>query len=89
MNHYYTSHPDHWSRILRDIREDNQLTRVELANRSGIGESTIENYEQRKILEPSIYKVECLLEAMGFDLDAILVDSVGSILTVKRNKHTE
>tara|TARA_R110002020_G_scaffold473715_3_gene703396 strand:+ start:572 stop:703 length:132 start_codon:yes stop_codon:yes gene_type:complete len=38
---------------------------------SGIGTSTIENYEQRKIIEPSIYKMEILLGAMGYDLDAI------------------
>jgi len=38
---------------------------------SGIGTSTIENYEQRKIIEPSIYKMEILLSAMGYDLDAI------------------
>ena len=37
---------------------------------SGIGTSTIENYERRKIAEPSIYKVECLLKSMGYELDA-------------------
>ena len=65
--------PDHWSRILLEIRKDSNITRVDLATYSGIGESTIENYEKRKIVEPSIYKVETLLAAMGYDLDALLV----------------
>tara|TARA_R110002020_G_C16136325_1_gene761557 strand:+ start:255 stop:392 length:138 start_codon:yes stop_codon:yes gene_type:complete len=38
---------------------------------SGIGTSTIENYERSKIAEPSIYKVERLLKSMGYELDAI------------------
>ena len=37
----------------------------------GIGTSTIENYEHKKIVEPSIYKIEKLLSSMGYDLDAI------------------
>jgi len=38
---------------------------------SGVGTSTIENYERRKIQEPSIYKVEQLLQCMGYELDAL------------------
>jgi|TARA_R110000824_G_scaffold253806_1_gene442866 hypothetical protein len=38
---------------------------------SGIGTSAIENYERRKIIEPSIYKMEILLNSLGYDLDAI------------------
>jgi len=47
------------------------MTRTELSLLSGIGTSTIENYEHGKISEPSIYKVEKLLNTMGYDLDAI------------------
>ena len=47
------------------------MTRPELSLLSGIGTSTIENYERSKISEPSIYKVEKLLKTMGYDLDAI------------------
>jgi len=36
--------------------------------------STIENYERKKIAEPSIYKIESLLQAMGYELDAIFVE---------------
>ena len=63
--------PDHWSRILLEIRQEAKITRSKLSDRSGIGTSTIENYEKKKILEPSIYKVEILLEAMGYELDAL------------------
>jgi DNA-binding transcriptional regulator YiaG len=63
--------PDHWSHILLEIRRESGLTRPDLSHMSGIGTSTIENYEQRKIIEPSIYKMEILLGAMGYDLDAI------------------
>ena len=80
--------PDHWSRILLEIRKDSKITRVGLSNRSGIGESTIENYEQRKIIEPSIYKVETLLAAMGYDPDALLVVPGEKDFTVVRKRKT-
>jgi transcriptional regulator with XRE-family HTH domain len=47
---------------------------VQLAEESGVGVSTIENYERKKISEPSIYKMELLLQAMGYELDAICVE---------------
>ena len=62
---------EHWSEILSDIRRESGLTRTELSALSGVGSSTIENYERCKILEPSIYKIESLLHAMGYELDAI------------------
>ena len=62
---------EHWSSILADIRRESGLTRTELSSLAGVGASTIENYERCKILEPSIYKIERLLCAMGYDLDAI------------------
>lgn len=63
-----------WGLILENIRVESGLTRSELSIRSGVGVSTIENYERDKILEPSIYKVEALLWAMGYELDAIKKD---------------
>ena len=61
----------HWAEILKDIRTEAGLTRPQLSILSGIGTSTIENYEHKKIGEPSIYKIEKLLVAMGYDLAAI------------------
>ena len=70
---------DHWSKILAEIRKAVGLTRTQLAALSGVGSSTIENYERCKIMEPSIYKIESLLHAMGYELDAIR--------TTKTNSH--
>jgi transcriptional regulator with XRE-family HTH domain len=61
----------HWADILMAIRKEAGLSRPQLSMMSGIGTSTIENYERRKIAEPSIYKVERLLQSMGYELDAI------------------
>ena len=47
------------------------MTREELSKISGVGINTIENYEKQKIREPSIYKIEALLDAMGYELDAL------------------
>tara|TARA_R100000781_G_scaffold30140_4_gene22125 strand:- start:819 stop:1094 length:276 start_codon:yes stop_codon:yes gene_type:complete len=66
----------HWADILFDIRKEKGLTRTQLADLSGISSNTIENYERKKIREPSIYKVEQILNAMGYDLDAIRIDNV-------------
>ena len=61
----------HWSEILLEMRKETGLTRVRLSEISGVGVTTIENYEKNKIDEPSIYKVEALLEAMGYELEAV------------------
>ena len=61
----------HWSEILLEMRKENGLTRVRLSEISGVGVTTIENYEKNKINEPSIYKVEALLAAMGYELEAV------------------
>tara|TARA_R100001377_G_scaffold69912_1_gene45269 strand:- start:602 stop:769 length:168 start_codon:yes stop_codon:yes gene_type:complete len=53
------------------MRKENGLTRVRLSEISGVGVTTIENYEKNKIDEPSIYKVEALLAAMGYELEAV------------------
>jgi len=65
---------EHWASILFELRQKSGLSRVQLAEESGVGVSTIENYERKKISEPSIYKMELLLQAMGYELDAIFVE---------------
>ena len=65
------SHNGSWSMILTQMHREAGLTRLELSALSGVGCSTIENYERRKIREPSVFKLEMLLGAMGYDLDAI------------------
>ena len=61
----------HWSKILLEIRKETGFTRSKLSKISGVGVSTIENYEKNKIEEPSIYKIEALLAAMGYELEAV------------------
>lgn len=65
---------EHWAQILLDLRNQSGMSRVQLAEESGVGVSTIENYERKKISEPSIYKIESLLQAMGYELDAIFIE---------------
>lgn len=62
---------EHWAQILLDLRKESGMTRAELSKLSGVGVNTIENYERQKIKEPSIYKIEALLKALGYELDAI------------------
>jgi transcriptional regulator with XRE-family HTH domain len=62
---------EHWAQILLDLRKESGMTRSELSKLSGVGVNTIENYERQKIKEPSIYKIEALLNAMGYELDAL------------------
>ena len=65
---------EHWAQILLDLRNQSGMSRVQLAEEAGVGVSTIENYERKKISEPSIYKIESLLQAMGYELDAIFIE---------------
>ena len=60
-----------WAAIVKGIRKEIGMTRSELSRLSGVGTGTIENYENQKIAEPSIYKIETLLRIMGYDLEAI------------------
>ena len=62
---------EHWAQILLDLRKESGMTRSELSKLSGVGVNTIENYERQKIKEPSIYKIEALLNALGYELDAL------------------
>jgi len=66
--------PNHWSVLLREIRADAGLTQRVLSRKTRISQRTIADYENT--LEPrqlSIYKVERLLSALGYELDAVLV----------------
>ena len=64
---------NHWSVLLRDLRSEEGLTQRDLSLITKMSQRTIADYEN--IHEPrqlSIYKVERLLEALGYDLDAVL-----------------
>ena len=65
---------NHWSVLLRDLRQEAKLTQRELSRRTKMSQRTIADYEN--LFEPrqlSIYKVERLLKELGYELDAVLV----------------
>mgnify|MGYP003628281303 CR=1 FL=1 len=60
-----------WSKILREVREEAGVTRKDLAHRSKVHGRTLADYENATdSRQLSIYKVEALLEALGYELDA-------------------
>ena len=60
-----------WSLILKGCRREQNFSQRELAEKSGVSERTVQQYENAKIAEFSITKVERILDTLGFDLDAI------------------
>jgi transcriptional regulator with XRE-family HTH domain len=60
-----------WPDILFDIRRERGLTRKGLAQLTGISSNTIENYENNNTVSRELHRVEALLDAMGYDLEAI------------------
>jgi len=66
-----TNMRDDWANIIQELRKEARVTRKQLAAQTGVGARTIDNYEKRKIRESSIYKVEAILNAFGYDLEAI------------------
>jgi len=70
---YNNEQQDHWSALLRELRLEKKLSQKELADRTFLSQRTISEYENTsKPRQLSIYKVEKMLHAMGYDLDAIV-----------------
>ena len=69
---YNNEQQDHWSALLRELRLEKKLSQKELADRTFLSQRTISEYENMsKPRQLSIYRVEKMLHAMGYDLDAI------------------
>ena len=52
------------------------MTQAELAYRADMSQRTVSEYENSNVpRELSIYKVETILAALGYELDAIKVDT--------------
>ena len=67
---------NNWSVILRDLRTQAGMTQAELAYRADMSQRTVSEYENFNVpRELSIYKVETILAALGYELDAIKVDT--------------
>lgn len=55
---------------LKLLREQKGWTQKKLADKSGINPNSVSHYECGKH-EPSYFAVECLLEAMGYELKIV------------------
>ena len=69
---YNNEQADHWSALLRELRQERKLSQRALAEMAHLSQRTVAEYENTtKPRQLSIYKVEKLLDALGYDLDAI------------------
>ena len=64
-----------WSQLLRDLRAETGLTQKDLAYRAKISQRTLAEYENVGLSRQlSIYKVEQILDALGYEIDVFLRD---------------
>ena len=70
-----TEEPTNWSLLLHDLRRESGLTQKDLAHKAKMPHRTISEYESVKLSRQlSIYKVEIILDAMGYEIDVFLKD---------------
>ena len=66
---------NNWSQILKDIREERNITQRELAYRAKMPQRTIADYENVEASRQlSIYKIEQILDVLGYEVDVFLRD---------------
>lgn len=66
---------NNWSQILKDIREERNITQRELAYRAKMPQRTIAEYENVEASRQlSIYKIEQILNVLGYEVDVFLRD---------------
>ena len=64
-----------WPKLLRDLRKEAGLSQRELADLTGLPQRTLAEYESMiNNRHLSIYRVEKILDCLGYDLDACLRD---------------
>lgn len=62
-----------WSKLLRELRQEKKLTQKELAHKSKMPQRTIAEYENvGAARQLSIYKIEQILDALGYEIDVFL-----------------
>jgi|TARA_R110002020_G_scaffold124987_1_gene282080 transcriptional regulator with XRE-family HTH domain len=65
--------PTHWQIMLRDLRKEAGLSMRELSVRTSMPQRTIAEYENVKVPRHlSIYKVEKILNTLGYEIDFFL-----------------
>ena len=69
-----TEEPTNWSILLRDLRVESGITQKDLARKAEVPHRTIEEYESVRLSRQlSIYKVEIILEALGYEIDVFRI----------------
>ncbi len=64
-----------WPKLLKDLRKEAGLSQRELADMTGLPQRTLAEYESMiNNRHLSIYRVEKILDCLGYDLDACLRD---------------
>jgi len=62
-----------WPQLLKDLREESGMTQRELAALAKIPQRTLAEYESMSVHRHlSIYRIERILDCLGYDLDACL-----------------
>tara|TARA_R110002124_G_scaffold80925_2_gene213950 strand:- start:1378 stop:1602 length:225 start_codon:yes stop_codon:yes gene_type:complete len=65
--------PVNWSQLLRELRIEKGLTQRELAYQSKMPQRTIAEYENVEASRQlSIYRIEQILDSLGYELDVFL-----------------
>ena len=68
-----TVEPTNWSILLRDLRVESGITQKDLARKAKVPQRTIAEYESVRLSRQlSIYKVEIILDALGYEIDVFL-----------------
>jgi transcriptional regulator with XRE-family HTH domain len=64
-----------WERILKELREEAGYSQRELASKCVVPQRTIAEYENcGGTRELSVYKIEKILAALGYEIDIFLKD---------------
>ena len=68
-----TNERTNWSKLLRELRDERGFTQKELAYKSNMPQRTIAEYENvGAARQLSIYKIEQILDALGYEVDVFL-----------------
>ena len=60
-----------WGTLIKELRLERRLSRPAIAALAGINAATVAHYENHTISAPSIHRIEAILEALGYELDAL------------------
>jgi transcriptional regulator with XRE-family HTH domain len=67
-----------WKKLLKELREEAGYSQRELAVKCGMPQRTIAEYENcMSARELSVYKIEKILDTLGYEIDVFLKAKVG------------